>query len=100
MDLRGLLCQPLPLVGFWAGGEIGPQAMAEAAPVEATRTGRAALQGFTAVFGIFRAPARTCRGSLLCMLSDEGIPEAVPRRQKHDRYRLGFHGTHAFSWLE
>ncbi|CAJ1458292.1 unnamed protein product, partial [Effrenium voratum] len=45
-----------PLVGFWANGEIGPQALAQAAPEEATRTGRAALQGFTAVFGVFRAP--------------------------------------------
>jgi len=55
----------LPLVGFWAGGEIGPQAVVEASPAEATRTGCAALQGFTAVFGIFRAPALASRSDLM-----------------------------------
>jgi len=66
----------LPLIGFWAGGEIGPQAVAEAAPEQATRTGRAALQGFTAVFGIFRAPLPTARSTLIT-LADEEVPNAV-----------------------
>lgn len=66
----------LPLVGFWAGGEIGPQAFAEASVAEATRAGRAALQGFTAVFGIFRAPAPKSRTAQV-LLSDEELPLAV-----------------------
>lgn len=68
----------LPLVGFWAGGEIGPQALAEAAPAEATRTGRASLQGFTAVFGIFRAPLPVSRTAHVA-LADEDIPIEVGR---------------------
>lgn len=66
----------VPLVGFWAGGEIGPQALAEAAPNEATRTGNAAFQGFTAVFGIFRAP-RPSRGTLLAGLGDDDVGREV-----------------------
>jgi len=66
----------VPLVGFWAGGEIGPQALAQAAPNEATRTGNAAFQGFTAVFGIFRAP-RPSRGTLLASLGDDDIGREV-----------------------
>lgn len=66
----------VPLVGFWAGGEIGPQALAEAGPHEATRTGNAAFQGFTAVFGIFRVPKPSCRTSL-AMLGDDQVPQEV-----------------------
>jgi len=65
-----------PLVGFWAGGEIGPQALAEAVPAEATRTGRAALQGFTAVFGVFRAPPPPQR-TWLALLAEDQVPAAV-----------------------
>jgi len=64
------------LAGLWAGGEIGPQALAEAAPEQATRTGRAALQGFTAVFGIFRAPLPASR-SWLASYRDDEVPAAV-----------------------
>lgn len=64
----------VPCVGFWAGGEIGPQALAEASPEEATRTGRAALQGFTAVFGIFRAPAPRRFG---VQVDEQRLPTAV-----------------------
>eukprot|EP00933_Yihiella_yeosuensis_P044328 TRINITY_DN3942_c1_g1_i1.p1 TRINITY_DN3942_c1_g1~~TRINITY_DN3942_c1_g1_i1.p1 ORF type:complete len:745 (-),score=157.56 TRINITY_DN3942_c1_g1_i1:147-2183(-) len=65
-----------PLVGFWAGGEIGPQALADAAASEATRTGRAALQGFTAVFGVFRTPKIKPRLEMLS-LSDGDVPVEV-----------------------
>ncbi|CAE7386364.1 unnamed protein product [Symbiodinium natans] len=66
-----------PLLGIWANGEIGPQALAEAAPEEATRTGRAALQGFTAVFGIFRAPLPSVRRA--AALPDDALPLEVGR---------------------
>lgn len=66
----------LPLIGFWAGGEIGPQAVAEATVVEATRAGHACFQGFTAVFGIFRAPVHRAPSALIT-LSDEEVPAAV-----------------------
>jgi len=66
----------LPLAGFWANGEIGPKALAKAAPEQATRTGNATVQGFTAVFGIFRAPvpSRHCR---LDSLADDDLPNAI-----------------------
>eukprot|EP00405_Crypthecodinium_cohnii_P059536 CAMPEP_0206633762 /NCGR_PEP_ID=MMETSP0325_2-20121206/69668_1 /ASSEMBLY_ACC=CAM_ASM_000347 /TAXON_ID=2866 /ORGANISM="Crypthecodinium cohnii, Strain Seligo" /LENGTH=576 /DNA_ID=CAMNT_0054159487 /DNA_START=193 /DNA_END=1920 /DNA_ORIENTATION=- len=66
----------LPTMGFWAGGEIGPQAMAEAIPEEATRSGRAMFQGFTAVFGIFRAPLPVRKGALET-LGEHQLPQAV-----------------------
>ncbi|CAE7452919.1 unnamed protein product, partial [Symbiodinium sp. CCMP2456] len=66
-----------PLLGLWANGEIGPQAMASAAPEEATRTGRAALQGFTAVFGVFRAPLPSVRRA--AALPDDALPLEVGR---------------------
>lgn len=47
------------LAGFYAGGEIGPQALAQASGAVATQTGGATLQGFTAVFGLFSVPAAT-----------------------------------------
>ena len=65
-----------PLLGFYAGGEIGPQAIADA-PLPAAgdsggdkaalawgRQGMACLQGFTAVLGLFSVPRRE-RGSAL-----------------------------------
>jgi hypothetical protein len=55
-----------PMTGFYAGGEIGPQAMADASGQIATQTGNAALQGFTAVFGLFSVPIKLKRdGSFL-----------------------------------
>lgn len=84
----------LPLVGFWAGGEIGPRALAEATPAEATRTGDADLQGFTAVFGIFRVPPVSKVRALL--LSDDQVPDAVGEfftqraREAKERGNLAF----------
>jgi len=45
----------LPLAGFYAGGEIGPLALAEVAE-GAFQYGAAAMQGFTVVFGVFVKP--------------------------------------------
>ena len=49
------------LLGFYAGGEIGPKALAAAPASRATQVGHAAMQGFTAVFGLFMVPQRTRR---------------------------------------
>eukprot|EP00797_Seminavis_robusta_P004490 Sro1293_g260100.2 (107) ;mRNA; r:5590-5910 len=50
----------VPCVGFYAGGEIGPLATAPAPDADPSRNlfqrGKAALQGFTAVFALFIAP--------------------------------------------
>ena len=49
----------VPCIGFYAGGEIGPLATAPAPGIQETdlfQRGRAALQGFTAVFALFIAP--------------------------------------------
>jgi small ligand-binding sensory domain FIST len=43
------------LCGFYAGGEIGPMAMAEQSRV--FQRGKAAVQGFTAVFALFIVPS-------------------------------------------
>ena len=51
----------LPLVGLWAGGEIGPEAIAdlEGGVLRSGQTAmKTALQGFTAVFGVFVVPDR------------------------------------------
>lgn len=49
----------VPCIGFYAGGEIGPLATAPAPNTEGRnlfQRGKAALQGFTAVFALFIAP--------------------------------------------
>ena len=53
------------MLGFYAGGEIGPKALAGAPASRATQVGRAAMQGFTAVFGLFMVPQRTERAAPL-----------------------------------
>ena len=44
-----------PCLGFYAGGEIGPKAMAGNSE-DIYQRGKATLQGFTAVFALFIAP--------------------------------------------
>jgi hypothetical protein len=44
----------VPCLGFYAEGEIGPEALAGLE--SAFQTGKAALQGFTAVFALFIVP--------------------------------------------
>lgn len=85
----------LPLIGFWAGGEIGPQALAESAPVEATRTGRACLQGFTAVFGLFKAPVPKPRTAFI-MLADADVPVEVQKSFARLAREAKERGTAAF----
>jgi len=45
----------IPLLGFYAAGEIGPTARGEVETV-ASQSGSVSFQGFTAVFGIFLKP--------------------------------------------
>ena len=47
----------VPLVGFYAGGEIGPAALADMES-RVYRTGDTQFQGFTAVFGLVAVPKR------------------------------------------
>ena len=46
----------VPLLGYYAGGEIGPEA--RVAREDAFMCSNAAVQGFTAVFGVFIVPER------------------------------------------
>ena len=57
----------LPLVGFYANGEVGPMAMAEQQG-SVFQSGRVALQGFTAVFGLFVTPERSTAAADLATL--------------------------------
>lgn len=53
-----IFAQAMPdigLSGFFAGGEIGPEALA-ALPLDSEYRGKAQVQGFTAVFGTFFVP--------------------------------------------
>lgn len=83
----------LPLLGFWAGGEIGPQAVAEATPADCCRVGRADLQGFTAVFGVFRAPLpKQEMRPAAAMLGDGEVASAVGKmivQYAHNAKNLG-----------
>jgi len=54
-----------PLIGMYAGGEIGPPLLAGAPPAKAFQAGGAALHGFTAIFGLFIVPPRQPRASAL-----------------------------------
>ena len=70
-----IFAQTMPgigLSGFFAGGEIGPEALA-AAPAESDYRRDARLQGFTAVFGIFFVPK-------YCRPSGKIIDEAIAAR--------------------
>ena len=49
----------VPCLGFYAGGEIGPLALARNENV--FQTGRVALQGFTVVFALFIVPVAEAR---------------------------------------
>ena len=62
------------MLGLWAGGEIGPKAIADLEG-NVLRHGatlrRTALQGFTAVFGLFVVPCRAAARKTL--LDDAAI---------------------------
>jgi len=53
-----------PLLGYYAGGEIGPEVTSAAQEESAFLAGNAAFQGFTAVFGIFLVPRKQAPSNL------------------------------------
>lgn len=63
----------VPLIGMYAGGEIGPPLLAEAPPERAFQVGGAGMHGFTAIFGMFVVPERQPRTTQLAFPEgDEG----------------------------
>ena len=66
----------VPLIGMYAGGEIGPPLLAEAPASKAFQVGGAGMHGFTAVFGMFVIPERQARTSLLAF-PELSTPEGV-----------------------
>jgi len=59
----------VPLIGRYENGEIGPQAMASDEGSHIFRSGNVAVQGFTAVFGIFALPSNKAESQLKALLS-------------------------------
>jgi hypothetical protein len=59
----------VPLLGRYENGEIGPQAMASDEGSHIFRSGNVAVQGFTAVFGIFAVPSNKTESKLKALLS-------------------------------
>ena len=67
----------VPLLGFYAGGEIGPRAMA--GNIKIFQQGHASLQGFTAVFVLFVVP----KIEVDAFAIDDG-PESVEEFMRRD----------------
>ena len=65
-----------PLIGMYAGGEIGPPLLAEAPASKAFQVGGATMHGFTAIFGFFIVPKRKARTEELAFADDEAVAEA------------------------
>jgi hypothetical protein len=73
----------VPCLGFYAGGEIGPEALAGLE--SAFQTGKVALQGFTAVFALFIVPIIDLSGVQLDDCS-ENVEEFVTGRLVGSQY--------------
>ena len=67
------------MIGIYAGGEIGPKALADAPPSRATQVGCASLQGFTAVYGLFTVPRRETRALDLAFPDAAAVDAAYTR---------------------
>jgi hypothetical protein len=65
------------MTGFYAGGEVGPQAMANGTGRIATQTGGAMLQGFTCVFGLFSVPEKTKAAASHLPSTMDSTPEGL-----------------------
>jgi len=65
-----------PLVGMYAGGEIGPPLLADAPPSKAFQVGGAEMHGFTAIFGMFIVPERQPRASQLAFADANAVAAA------------------------
>jgi len=59
---------PVPIIGTYCNGEVGPNAQADVNSNTVFRQGHATMQGFTAVFGIFAAPEKKRTSALNEML--------------------------------
>mmetsp|Transcript_20928 Transcript_20928/g.47510 ORF Transcript_20928/g.47510 Transcript_20928/m.47510 type:complete len:124 (-) Transcript_20928:51-422(-) len=68
----------VPCLGFYAGGEIGPMALAGRNNV--FRTGRVAVQSFTAVFALFIVPVVNHVGSYHLDDSQENVLKFISDR--------------------
>jgi len=66
----------VPLIGMYAGGEIGPPLLADAPPSRAFQVGNAQMHGFTAIFGLFIVPARQPRTCPLAFADADAIAAA------------------------
>jgi hypothetical protein len=63
----------VPLIGMYAGGEIGPPLLAEVPASKAFQVGGAGMHGFTAIFGMFVVPERqVCTAQLAFAGGEEG----------------------------
>jgi hypothetical protein len=77
----------VPCVGFYAGGEIGPMALAGCQST--FHNGKAALQGFTAVFALFivpqKIPQHQCCSTSLYHVDDstDSVREFIHHRWLH-----------------
>ena len=75
----------LPCLGFYAGGEIGPMAMH--GNVNVFQSGKVALQGFTAVFGVFVVPIPKEISRFNIDDSPERVASAVQQRLRSSSAR-------------
>lgn len=66
----------VPMIGMYAGGEIGPPLTAGAPPSKAFQVGGAEMHGFTAIFGLFIVPPRKPRDAELAFADDADIAAA------------------------
>ena len=73
----------VPLIGMYAGGEIGPPLLADAPPSKAFQVGGATMHGFTAIFGLFIVPPRQPRASALAFADDAEVAAAFAELRKH-----------------
>jgi small ligand-binding sensory domain FIST len=65
-----------PLIGCYAGGEIGPPLLADAPPSKLFQVGGATVHGFTAVFGMFIVPQRQPRATELAFADADAVAAA------------------------
>lgn len=74
----------VPLIGYYAGGEIGPQALADDHGV--FQAGNVAVQGFTVVFGLFIIPRQDGKAAALYRSIDDS-PEKISEyfMKKHNK---------------
>ena len=73
----------VPMIGMYAGGEIGPPLTAEAPASKAFQVGGCEMHGFTAIFGIFIVPPQKPRKSLLMFADNAAIAAAYAELRRN-----------------